>query len=100
MTKDIGAIVIENGSDNGIADLIEKYLQESKVVIFSKSYCPYCNRIKDLFKSINQEFTAVELDKRADGDNIKKELLSRTGLAIIPSVFVAGNHVGGYDATL
>ncbi|XP_065583835.1 thioredoxin reductase 1, cytoplasmic-like [Artemia franciscana] len=100
MTEDIAAIVIDDGSGNGIADLIEKYLQENKVMIFSKSYCPYCNKVKRLFKSINQEFTAVELDKRADGDNIKKELLSRTGLATVPSVFVAGNHVGGYDATL
>jgi glutaredoxin len=94
---------------NGAAYLIEKYFQENRVVIFSKSFCPFSNRIKELFKSLNQEFLAIELDKRADGDNIKKKLrsrtlkkklLSRAGLARIPSVFVNGNHVGGCRAIM
>ena len=48
-----------------------------KVMIFSKSYCPFCDKVKNLFKSLNIEFTAVELDQVEEGDEMQKVLEER-----------------------
>lgn len=32
------------------------------LVVFSKSYCPYCNSTKSTLTSLGAEFTAYELD--------------------------------------
>ena len=42
--------------------LIAAFVSGNKVAIFSKSYCPYCNRVKALFDSIKQPYQALELD--------------------------------------
>ena len=41
-----------------------------QVTIFSKSYCPYCMRVKALFDdTVKQQYTALELDT-ADGKGL------------------------------
>lgn len=42
---------------------VEDLINSNKIVIFSKTTCPYCERVKALFKTLNQTYTAVELDK-------------------------------------
>jgi len=39
-------------------DLIDQY----PVIIFSKSYCPFCNQAKELFAEQGVSFAVVELD--------------------------------------
>jgi len=69
------------------------------VVLFSKSWCPYCTRTKELFDQMDVPYAAVELDEREDGAAIQAELLRTTGQRTVPSVFVGGDHVGGCDDT-
>lgn len=38
-------------------------INENGVVVFSKSYCPYCNASKQLLKELGANFTALELDQ-------------------------------------
>lgn len=38
-------------------------INENGVVVFSKSYCPYCNASKQLLKQLGANFTALELDQ-------------------------------------
>jgi hypothetical protein len=35
----------KDADTNAIADLIEKYINENDVMIFSKSWCPYCKKV-------------------------------------------------------
>lgn len=42
---------------------VEDTIRDNKVVIFSKSTCPYCVKVKELFNSINEKFFTLELDK-------------------------------------
>lgn len=41
------------GDDKDIVDLIEKYINENNVMIFSKSWCPYCRKVCFCFIIIN-----------------------------------------------
>lgn len=80
--------------------IMEEFMKNGKVIIFSKSYCPYCDRVKQLFKSLNQDVQVMELDLREDGASIQQALLEKTGQKSVPNVFVNGVHVGGCDKTL
>jgi len=69
------------------------------VVIYSKSWCPYCAQTKALFDGMSQPYVAVELDQRDDGQELQAALLDMTKQRTVPNVFVNGQHVGGNDDT-
>ncbi|XP_031637774.1 glutaredoxin-C4 isoform X2 [Contarinia nasturtii] len=74
---------------------VSETIASNKVVIFSKSYCPYCTMAKEQFQKLQQEFTAIELDKRDDGGDVQAALGEITGATTVPRVFVNGNFIGG-----
>ncbi|KAI9322057.1 glutaredoxin [Zopfochytrium polystomum] len=80
------------------AKLIDATIAQANVAIFSKSYCPYCQKAKALFDSLNVPYTALELDQRDDGSDIQSVLASKTGQRTVPNIFIAGQHVGGCDS--
>jgi glutaredoxin 3 len=41
------------------------------VVVFSKTYCPYCKKAKELFKELKANADVIELDTLDDGDAIQ-----------------------------
>jgi glutaredoxin 3 len=78
------------------------YANPFQIVIFSKSYCPYCFKTKQLFLGpIGKDFSVkiLELDKLEDGHKIQVELLVLTGQKTVPNVFVKRKHLGGNDDT-
>lgn len=78
-----------------------KLISENVIAVFSKTYCPYCNRAKDLIKTLNVEASKVgviELDKVGDGPAIQLYLLEKTGQRTVPNIFIKGKHIGGSDA--
>ena len=71
-----------------------------QVVVFSKSYCPYCTKTKELFASLKVDIKVHELDKMGDdGPALQQALLQMTGQKSVPNVFVKGKHMGGNDDT-
>jgi glutaredoxin 3 len=74
-------------------------INENALVVFSKSYCPYCVSVKSLLKSLGAEAKIIELDKESDGSAIQGALAKLTGQRTVPSVFIAGKHIGGCDDT-
>ncbi|KAJ8074386.1 Glutaredoxin [Marasmius tenuissimus] len=81
-------------------DLVETAIQENRVLVFSKSYCPYCQSTKHLFRSNFPDAPAkvIELDRLAEGSAIQAYLLERTGQRTVPNIFVNQQHVGGNDS--
>lgn len=84
-----------------VDDLIKKH----KVVVFSKTYCPYCVKGKKAL----QQFVDVpsadvflwELDQ-ADASEcaaVQDALGEITGARSVPRVFVGGKFIGGGDDT-
>ncbi|TNV75171.1 hypothetical protein FGO68_gene10928 [Halteria grandinella] len=73
----------------------EMISQTGKVLVFSKTWCPYCTEAKEVFSSVDVQYETIELDKVADGDKIQAALHEITGQKTVPNIFVGGTHIGG-----
>lgn len=83
-----------------LASDVSSLIDNNKVVIFSKSYCPYCSATKKVFQDLKVDgVVVVELDRDAQGPEIQEELLRKTGQSTVPNVFVGGVHLGGNSDT-
>ncbi|OMJ11373.1 Glutaredoxin [Smittium culicis] len=82
---------------------IADQINSNNVVVYSKSYCPYCTRAKsELAKIIPSDMSVLilELDNMDDGSNIQNHLLELTGQRSVPNIFINKKHVGGCDDLL
>mmetsp|Transcript_21474 Transcript_21474/g.31146 ORF Transcript_21474/g.31146 Transcript_21474/m.31146 type:complete len:132 (-) Transcript_21474:167-562(-) len=86
-------------SVNQTLTLITDAIASNKVVIFSKTYCGYSYRTKQLFEDMNVPVLVMELDQMENGDEIQKTLADFTGQRTVPNVFICGKHLGGNDDT-
>ncbi|KAJ7566706.1 hypothetical protein O6H91_02G115000 [Diphasiastrum complanatum] len=77
--------------------LVKSTVKDHPIVIFSKSYCPYCKRAKGVFSSLKKVPHVVELDLRDDGRDIQDALFELVGKRTVPQVFINGKHLGGSD---
>lgn len=41
---------------------VHQKIASAPIIIFSKTYCPYCMGVKKLFKELGQNYEAIELD--------------------------------------
>ncbi|XP_063243006.1 uncharacterized protein LOC134542565 isoform X2 [Bacillus rossius redtenbacheri] len=78
-----------------VAVKVKNIIDSDTVVIFSKSYCPYCKMAKEVFDKLCQKYTAVELNELDDGDSMQAVLGELTGAKTVPRVFVKGECLGG-----
>ncbi|XVF14075.1 hypothetical protein REPUB_Repub09cG0025600 [Reevesia pubescens] len=77
----------------------KEIVSTNSVVVFSKSYCPYCVTVKQLLQQLGASFKAIELDNEGDGAEIQAALAEWTGQRTVPNVFISGKHIGGCDTT-
>lgn len=78
---------------------IDKLIKENDVMIFSKSYCPFCIKVKAIFDGLNVSYNAYELDLEENGAAIQASLLQKTGQKTVPNTFIKGKHLGGASDT-
>ena len=66
-----------------------------KVIVYSKDYCPFCHRAKDLLtsKAVNFEEIRIDLHPERAEEMIEKANGQRT----VPQIFIDDYHVGGCD---
>ena len=74
---------------------IEGEIQNEKVLVYSKSYCPYCVQAKNLLSAGGVAFKAVELDQVGNGSAIQNTLKDITNQRTVPNIFIGGKHIGG-----
>merc|ERR1712106_13447 len=79
--------------------VVDQNIKDHKVMMFSKSYCPFCNKIKSLFKDLNIEYYALELDLVENGADIQAALAEKSGQKTVPNTYINGEHLGGADDT-
>lgn len=91
-----------------IYDAINVMIASNSVIVFSKSYCPYCRQAKMALKSIpNLDFAVVEMD---DGEHdgwqscvagIAKEKAiaeaQTNNTMSVPQIFINQKYIGGAD---
>ena len=75
--------------------IVESVIQANRIVVFSKSSCPFCVNAKKLLKELDLDFVAWELDQRNDGSQIQDYLESKVQQRTVPNIFVNQTHVGG-----
>ncbi len=63
-----------------------------QVEIYTKSYCPYCKRAKELLRIKGVSF--IEYDVTTDPLK-EKEMQQRSGRQTVPEIFVDGELLGG-----
>lgn len=86
------------------AQLVQEAISNNPVVIFSKSYCPYCVSAKRDIANAGKSVAAFEPpkiyelnDMGALGSSIQSYLAQTTGRRTVPNVFIGGKPVGGGD---
>ena len=67
---------------------VEAKIKGKKVMVFSKSYCPYCKKAKDVLKKYNlkaEEYEVWEIENEPDCQAIQAELKKITGASSVSS---------------
>lgn len=62
--------------------------------IYTKSYCPYCHRAKELLSIKGISF--IEHDVTADA-RLEEQMRERAGRHTVPQIFIDDRHIGGCD---
>ncbi|KAL2135328.1 hypothetical protein VTI74DRAFT_8981 [Chaetomium olivicolor] len=73
----------------------QQLIDDNAVMVFSKSYCPYCHNTKRILDGLNAKYKAIELNQESDGDEIQNALAMMTGQRTVPNIFIGRVHIGG-----
>ena len=64
-------------------------------VIYTKSWCPYCQAALDLLKKKNIPFKQIEITNNKE---LMAEMVERAaGRTSVPQIFAGERHIGGCD---
>jgi glutaredoxin 3 len=67
----------------------------AKVEIYTKAFCPYCTRAKQLLTAKGAEYEEYDITM---GGPKRAEMLERApGRTTVPQIFIDGQHIGGSD---
>ncbi|KAL4228231.1 Glutaredoxin-2 [Mactra antiquata] len=91
---------------SGIKAEVDGWISGKKVMMFSKTYCPYCKKAKAVFQKYMKDLTlskddyeVVEIDEMNECDEIQDYLKELTKARSVPRVFINGECIGGWDET-
>ncbi len=66
-----------------------------QVTIYTRPWCPYCRRAKDLLRAKGVDFDEIDIE---GSDKLEAEMVARAqGRDTVPQIFIDGHHVGGCD---
>ena len=67
---------------------------EPVVVMFTTSWCSYCERARKLLQSKGVNFTEIDIEATPGA---RTEMLARSGRSSVPQIFIDERHIGGFD---
>lgn len=68
--------------------------KQAKVVVYSKTYCPFCIRAKYLLNSLDVEYQVISVDGKP---SLQDEMAKMAGARTVPQVFIDDKPIGGSD---
>ena len=74
---------------------IQALASENSVLVFSKSYCPYCKKAKQILTSYGVEFKVIELDQDAEGAELQSAATELINQSTVPMIWINNQFVGG-----
>ncbi len=69
-------------------------MESVPVTIYTRSWCPYCQRALALLQRRGIGYRELRLE---DGPAVREEMIARSGRRTVPQVFIGDHHVGGSD---
>ncbi len=64
------------------------------IEIYTKDWCPYCDRAKALLKSKGLAYGEIDVTQNRDHE---QEMIQRSERRSVPQIFIKGTAVGGFD---
>ncbi|KAK4170137.1 putative monothiol glutaredoxin-6 precursor [Cladorrhinum sp. PSN259] len=92
--------VKETAEEHEVEVALNGILEQSPVIIFSKSYCPYSKLAKGILLDkyvIEPKPYVVELDLHPLGKEMQARLGEITGRRTVPNIMIYGKSIGGGD---
>jgi glutaredoxin 3 len=93
----IQAELLSTGED--VDAFVQKKIAGADVMVFAKSYCPYCRHTRSLLQDAVPSDVSVDIidmdQMKEDGPLIQMELMTTTGQRTVPNIFINGEHIGG-----
>jgi thioredoxin reductase (NADPH) len=65
-----------------------------EITLYTKSWCPYCDRAKRLLQEKGQHWTEIDIEARPEK---RDEMIRRSGQTTVPQIWIGERHVGGFD---
>ena len=65
-----------------------------EIVIYTKPWCGYCWRAKQLLTAKGVDFTEIDV---SDDATLEAEMVRRSGRTTVPQIFIDGEHLGDSD---
>jgi glutaredoxin 3 len=69
----------------------------AKVVMYSKTTCPYCHRAERLLRERGITDSDLDLIQIDIERSRRAEMIDRAHRSTVPQIFIDGKHVGGCD---
>jgi thioredoxin reductase (NADPH) len=66
----------------------------AEIVMYTKSWCPYCDRAKALLREKGQRWTEIDIEEHEERAS---EMIERSGRGTVPQLWIGDRHVGGFD---
>lgn len=66
----------------------------ARVLMYSKSWCPYCARARELLERKGVQLEEIDIDEAPER---REEMVRRSGCETVPQIFVDDRHLGGSD---
>lgn len=64
------------------------------VLLYTTSWCPYCERARGLLRGKNVAFREIDIEAAPEK---RAEMQARSGRRTVPQIFIGATHVGGCD---
>ena len=69
----------------------------SKIEIYSKDNCPYCDRAKQLLDHKLAKYTMIRVDKEKNPEIFEEMMKRAEGRRTFPQIFINNKPIGGFD---
>jgi glutaredoxin 3 len=70
-------------------------MNAAPVLMYTKSWCPYCERARELLKSKGVAFQEIDIEAQPAQ---REEMIRRSGQYTVPQIFIGERHIGGSDS--
>jgi glutaredoxin 3 len=79
-----------------VKQIVDDAIANNAVMMFSKTYCPFCDMAKDALRAAGvEDYELMEMENRSDCSEMQDYLKKLTGARSVPRVFIHGKCIGG-----